>query len=84
MGFSFKFERGETVYLPFLTEQCCLAGFRRYSVKAFFRQLGQNLYDIGLEELIKEDFLFTETEKDQALADDDLGVIECINDRLGI
>ena len=82
MGFHYKFNIGDTVYMPFDRGRCCLAYFRAYLVKEFYRVNEINFYEIGLEELVEERFLFTAAEAKQAILEDTLGIFECINERL--
>ena len=83
MEFYYKFNINDRVYLPYDVGRCCLAYFRHYIVKEYYRLYGINFYDIGLEDLVEERFLYTEAEARQAILDDTLGVIDCINERLG-
>jgi hypothetical protein len=83
MDFYYKFNINDPVYLPYDTGRCCLTVFRPLRIKEYYRLYGINFYDVGLEDLVEERFLFTPAEARQAILDDTLGSIECINERLG-
>jgi hypothetical protein len=83
MAVQYRFAIGETVFLTIERGGCCPApNFEPLKVHAFFRIDRHNLYEVGLDHLIDEEQLLSESEMVALRSDELAETVECILQKL--
>lgn len=82
----FKYTVGETVYVAEERGGCCsrTPAYRKHIVESFMHMFGKNYYDLGLDDMVEEKYLYSQsemkTEKSANLEKD----IACIEEKIEV